>query len=163
MREGKIVQISSAVFLLCAYQGSSTLLSLIPSSYSAQKKGRKERPNHRALIRAMVTCAHAKDSHLELQTVKWRVCTPGALFVPQRSFFNPRLPWSKGAHGPHEVPNFCSIATKDAIFHPLSHIIAAPPICLRLSVLWARPLITILSQASRQKWTILCSQMSSTW
>lgn len=86
-------------------------------------------------------CLSAKDSHLQLQTVKWRVYTPGALFVQQHAFFffYPRLPWSNAAHGPHEVPNFCSTATEGAIFHPLSRAIAAPHLSAAQCALSAAP------------------------
>lgn len=107
--------------------------------YFKKKKKRKERPSLRASIRAMVTCPSAPKTRI-CSSRPWsdaRVCTPGALFVPQHASPPPTIrgcPDLTRLTGHTRYPISAQLPRK-AQFSTRCLTLLQPPICLRLSVL----------------------------
>lgn len=118
-----------ALCCLCTRRGLSTLFCLVPCSILSSRKTQSDLLIGHQLGPFGDVSLSVRDSPVQLQTVKWRACSPEALFVPQPaslslSFFNPRLPWSCAPHGATRGTQFLSN------FPPaVSHYCCSPPVC----------------------------------
>lgn len=135
MKRGTRAALAGARCCLCTRRGLSTLFCLVPCSILSSRKTQSDPLIGHQLGPFGDVSLSVRDPPVQLGAVKWRACSPEALFVPQNCpslslFIYPRLPRSCAPHGATRGTQFLSNCHERRNFPPaVSHYCCSAPVC----------------------------------